>query len=456
MGRPTRDVSLKWALQWQRAKLVRVALAFTCAAATGLHAATNPLEPPANVSPLEPATRAAPEADPTPAASPPALESARQQADAAYAQAMQALQQQQWLQAELLLERALMFYPEHAEAMLQLALLLAQRDDPDSAKALIQVLLDDPTTPPEHRWRLRALLGSAHALSALDTSQTTEVRLLPRTVVKWELGYSDNPLAATRATELVLTLPESEITVPLQPRRSQGAIAQLQLYHRWTDGWELQAATQASSATDARAAGRFTLVGPTGLGGHTPIHWTLSAQRALDGARRHAASLLWQAPSNPPAQPGSTPGLPLVIGLGWFEEPQSGRRGWTVRAQKAWPTAPTIDQQGLAWTEYEHAQGAAPSAVRAGWQGQWLLAPQWRLHASASIQADTDGYSPLLANNKSRRLLTGALTLERLLATPIAGGQLAIGLHGSQRWSNLPLFAWKDYGLSLQWQRQWR
>ena len=98
MGRPTRDVSLKWALQRQRAKLVRVALAFTCAAATGLHAATNPLEPPANVSPLEPATRAAPEADPTPAASPPALESARQQADAAYAQAMQALQQQQWLQ----------------------------------------------------------------------------------------------------------------------------------------------------------------------------------------------------------------------------------------------------------------------------------------------------------------------------------------------------------------------
>jgi hypothetical protein len=64
---------------------------------------------------------------------------ARQQADAAFAQALQALQQRQWLQAELLLERTLMFYPAHAEALLQLALLLARAVACNSS-------------PPDQRW----------------------------------------------------------------------------------------------------------------------------------------------------------------------------------------------------------------------------------------------------------------------------------------------------------------
>ena len=80
------------------------------------------------------------------------------QAQAAYQQALQALEQQQWTQAELLLERVLMFQPEHAEALLQLATLLAQRDRLETAQALIGVLLHDPRTPPAHRRHLQALL----------------------------------------------------------------------------------------------------------------------------------------------------------------------------------------------------------------------------------------------------------------------------------------------------------
>jgi hypothetical protein len=124
--------------------------------------------------------------------------------------------------------------------------------------------------------------------------------------------------------------------------------------------------------------------------------------------------------------------------------------------QKAWPGAPTAAQQGLAWAEYEHAQGPSPNAVRAGWQGNRQLAPRWLLHASGTAQADSAGYSPLLANNKPRRIFTGSLALERQFASAVLGGQLALHLHWSQRWSNLPLFAWKDHGLGLQWQRQWR
>ena len=425
--------ALRWAERRHAALLAPAALALACAAAPALHAA------PASDSPAQ-----------TDQASD--LAQARQQADAAFAQAMQALLQQQWLQAELLLERTLMFYPAHAEAMLQLALLLAQRNDPDSAMALIHVLLDDPATPPAHRQRLQALLGSANALSMAAAAQATPVPQPPHTVLSWALAYSHNPLAATQAKELVLTLPQGDVTVPLQQRRGEGATGQLQLYHRWLGGLELQAATQASSAASARTASRFTLVGPLGHALPAPVHWSLSAQQALDGARRNAASLLWQAAAG---QQGNAAEPPAMYGLGWFDEPQSDRRGWTVRVQKAWPGVHTAAQQGLAWAEYEHAQGHAPSAVRAGWQGHRQLAPRWLLHASGSAQADSAGYSLLLANNRPRHIFTGALALERQFVSAVAGGQLALSLPWSQRWSNLPLFAWKDYGLGLQWQRQW-
>lgn len=85
---------------------------------------------------------------------------------------MVALQQQQWPQAELLLERTPAPYPAHAEALLQLALLLAQRDDPDSAMALIQVLLDDPP-PPRYTASVCTLRRNARALSPAAAVQAT-------------------------------------------------------------------------------------------------------------------------------------------------------------------------------------------------------------------------------------------------------------------------------------------
>lgn len=375
---------------------------------------------------------------------------ARRQADAAFAQAMQALQQQQWLEAELLLERALMFYPAHAEALLQLALLLAQRDRPESAEALIRILLDDPATPPAHRQQLQALLDNAKA-QELAAAAPLRPESPPHTVVGWGLGYSHNPLAATQARELVLTLPQGNVIVPLEQRHGQGATGQLQLYHRWSGGLELQAVTQASNADHARPGGRLTLLGPLVPSGATPVYWSASSQQALDGSRRHAASLLWQPGAGDAGRFG---GAPALYSLGLFGEPQSNRRGWTARAQKALPGGPAL--RGLAWAEYEHAQGPSPNALRMGWQGSWAMAPRWLLQGYGYAQADSTGYSPLLENNKSRRIFTGYLALERQLLPSIGGGQLALSLYWSQRWSNLPLFAWKDRGALLQWQRQWR
>lgn len=399
-------------------------------------------------------TGAALHAAPPPDAPPPVLAphepdfaQARQQADAAFAQAMQALQQRQWLEAELLLERALMFYPAHAEALLQLALLLAQRDRPESAEALIRILLDDPATPPAHRQQLQALLDNAK-VQELAATAPLRPESPPHTIVGWSLGYSHNPLATTQAKELVLTLPQGNVSVPLERRHGQGATGQLQLYHRWPGGFELQAITQASNADNAHPGGRLTLLGPLVRSGVTPVYWSASSQQALDGSRRHTASLLWQPDA------GGLGAAPVLYSLGLFGEPQSNRQGWTARAQKALPAGPAL--RGLAWTEYEHAQGPSPNALRLGWQGSWAMAPRWLLQGYGYAQADSAGYSPLLENNKSRRIFTGYLALERQLLPPIGGGQLALSLYWSQRWSNLPLFAWKDRGVLLQWQRQWR
>lgn len=383
-----------------------------------------------------------------------ALIQARREADTAYDQALKALAQQQWLEAELLLERALMFYPAHAEALLQLALLLAQREDADSAQALIQVLLDDPTTPPAHRERLQALLAhtyarttNAAAHAALVAQQTRPPP--PRTVIGWGLAYSSNPLAATDARQLVLTLPQGNVVLPLQQRSNAGATGQVQLYHRWDQGVELQAATQTSNAHGAQAAQRLTLMAPLSpltQALQQPWYASLAVQHTLDGSRRQAANLHWQFADNP---------TPTLYSLGIFSEAETHRSGWTLRAQRSLPARAT-GPRALAWAEYEHSRGPGPNALRLGLQGQWALDPQWQLHAYSYAQADDAGYSALLQNNKARRVVTGYLALERQLHPALWGGQLGATLHWSRRWSNLPLFAWKDQGISLNWQRQWR
>lgn len=393
------------------------------------------------------------------------LAHARREADTAYDQALKALAQQQWLEAELLLERALMFYPAHAEALLQLALLLAQRDDPASAQALIQVLLDDPTTSPAHRQRLQSLLANtraaeAAAQAALMAQHTRPT--LPRTVIGWGLAYSSNPLAATDARQLVLTLPQGNVVLPLQQRSNAGTTGQVQLYHRWDQGVELQAATQASNASGAHAAQRLTLMAPLAplaQAWQRPAYASVALQQTLDGSRRQAATLHWQSVPAPPdlgdSQAPVADPSPTLYSLGFFSEAQTNRSGWTLRAQHSLP-ASTTGPRALAWAEYEHARGPSPSALRLGLQGQWTLAPLWQLHAYSYAQADDTGYSVLLENNKPRRILTGYLALEHQLHPQLWGGQLGVTLHWSRRWSNLPLFAWKDQGIGLNWQRQWR
>ena len=383
------------------------------------------------------------------------------QAQAAYEAALTALAQQRWGQAELLLERALMFQPEHAQALLQLATLLAQSDRLESAQALIAMLLQDPRTPPAHRRQLQALLDSTQ--SPLPTSaqasaagSPTEALSPPgRTQLLLSFGHSRNPLGITSASQLTLTLPEGPVVLPLASQARATTTASLTLHHQTASGFEIYAQTQATALPQARSATRFAIAGPLGLPGHL---WSISTQTTLDGTTRHSAALVKTLVDSPTQasqvandRPADSPATQLTAGV--WREPGLGRSGWLLRAQRSF--LPHASMPLTAWGEYEQSGQGAPSALRSGMQASLALAPRWQLQSLLQAQVDTSGYSPLLKNNAPRRLLSVQAELEYRWPEPWAGGQASASVYAAQRWSNLPLFAWQDHGLRLTWLRQW-
>ena len=367
-----------------------------------------------------------------------ALEEAR----TAYEKALLALQQQQWGQAELLLERTLMFQPEHAEALLQLATLLAQRDRLESAQALIAMLLQDPRTPLQHRLQLQAMLDNTsqqHAGAAASSQTTPSVPEGPvaRTQVLWSAGYTRNPLGVTDASQLTLTLPGGPVVLPLEVQSEATVLGTVALHHQSAGGLELYAQVQRTSLSQARHAGRLALAGPLGLQGYL---WSVSTQQALDGSARHSASLLKPM--------GNTQ---LTVGL--FHESFLRRTGLLARAQH---TLQVFDHSTVtAWAEYEQGGKKAPGVLRSGLQALAALSPQWQLQGLLYGHADTSGYSPLLEKNAPRRLLTLHTELEYRWPESVLGGQATLSVYAARRWSNLPLFGWSDHGARVSWLRQW-
>ena len=83
------------------------------------------------------------------------------------------------------------------------------------------------------------------------------------------------------------------------------------------------------------------------------------------------------------------------------------------------------------------------------------IAPRWQWQAYLYAQHDLAGYSPWLAHGQKRQLATAYLALEHQWAPNLWGGHLTTSAYLSQRISNLPLFAWRDTGITLGWRRGW-
>ncbi|MFN7022907.1 MAG: hypothetical protein ACK4WH_16560, partial [Phycisphaerales bacterium] len=104
------------------------------------------------------------------------------------------------------------------------------------------------------------------------------------------LGRHTNPLAATTATEVTLTLPEGPLRLPLASRPQAGALATAELAAEQSGGarWHIQWAR--SDVAGAQPAWRLAASWPL------PRQWLPSGgwlqiadQRALDGGRRRVA-----------------------------------------------------------------------------------------------------------------------------------------------------------------------
>ena len=404
------------------------------------------------------------------------------EARAAYDEARTALASGHWDQAEILLERVLMLMPDHAEARIDFAALMARRGQVDLARELLSGLAQDPRTPAAHQKRLRELLAgmtrppqvasapgvsaagqaggssgllangslSSGRLGAAGRNGNAESPAAPRWRFEGQLGASTNPLARTSADGITLTLADGPVTLPLGTRPQAGAVAGAALQVLAPDrpgpaslGWTgADVTVQRLAYASREEAYRLSAwgEGPRWWGGGLRTGWLLSTQQGFDGQRRHQA-----------AATAATARQRFTFAL--YQDPDLPDQGAWWRADHLLPSPwPGLVAQGSLelgrslLKNQGYAKLAASVDVR--------LTPERRLHLQLSAQEDFRGYSPLLESNARRWLAGLNVVLEQQLE-PVIGLPLAARLFHASRASNLALFKFQDAGLQLVWVRGW-
>ena len=373
------------------------------------------------------------------------------EAEQAFAQAMRSLEAGEWAQAELLFERSLMLNPEHAAARLELAALLARRGRLEAARALIESLVDDPRTPPEHRGRLQAMLAETDRALAAVVRAAREgadpvAALAPpaETTAEIYAGWSRNPLARADLRQLTLTFPEGSITLPVARDVRPAGLTGVTLRHGVSGDWGFQANLERIFGNEDSTAHRLSVQGRLPWSGRGAVgwaQWSAQTQRAYDGATRHALGV-------------SVGGRDWRLSGGGFDEPGLERRGIYLRLEGASRLRP--DVQALAYAEVEHAWSGPPSFVRLGAMASWAPAPHWVLLGHVGAHRDLSGYSPLLEGGAAREMLSANLSLERAWEPGPGNWQVLGRLYGGGRWSNLDLFTYRDAGVQVSLRRRWQ
>lgn len=372
-----------------------------------------------------------------------------QEAMKALAAAEFALDQGAFDQAELQLERVLLLMPDHAEARLMLASLMARLGRLETALLLVKSLIDDPETPSGHQARLRSFyalliqaprMASVHRLLGGDGQlKNTLPSEPPKRIWRSEIsiGANSNPLARTRLGELPLTIGDSIVLLPIADRPEIGRSVGATL-GRWSssDGFDLSVQRVEHGASILHA-GRLAAWGPLyeGLSG-----WSVSALQGVDGQRRYNAGINLSQMNH-------------RLYLGRFWEPTRADLGSFVRYEYAVPASAGLSF--LPAVERSLNQGNVPPFWRAGLSGEFALGYRRFLSAQWTIQQDLEGYSPLLANDLRRRLTTYIVAGEQQFELA-KGKTLVFRALATQRKSNLELFAFKDMGLQVSFVATWQ
>lgn len=391
--------------------------------------------------------------------------SAQAEADKAYQSAQSALNAHAWGEAELYFERVLMFNPEHAEARVQLALLLAQQGKPEAASGFIQSLIDDPRTLSAHRVRLLELLAqlrlrpppspSVRASPLPDTASPTSViaspssdsgqakarqsmspSIAPLIQARVSLAYSSNPYARADINSLTLTLPGGSADLPVNQHIAAAPLLMSSLSYMAPNLCGYEAYDQHSGGSESNSADKVLLFCYGTLGGEK-IQTFASSFHSVDGTNRVSAGFAW-------------PVAPWRLTAQVFKEPQLERQGYSVRVDRL--LAGSMGAQTLLYGELEKATTGVPGYLRAGFIREYALTPEWSLLTQFSLQRDLAGYSALLENSATRKLAFAEIGLQKDWGT-FAGWRVNSALRSARRWSNLALFEFKDTTLQLSFDR---
>jgi hypothetical protein len=348
--------------------------------------------------------------------------------------------------AEIGLERVLMLQPDHAEARIEMALLMARKGQAEVARSLLRGLAEDPRTPEDFRTRLRSLSSSLSRLEAglnasakpVAPSRVPEGALVggSRATLRVEASvtWSSNPLARTAEADLTFTTPEGTLAVPLADKAEPGMVTNLGLVHQGKQAtWELNL-----SKTNVAASGTAFRLAAWGKvpGTWKPlasVQWNFQALEGFDGARRYTAGLAWN----------------------------EATRRWSAQAY----VDPSIDDSGLlARLDLQIAQNKTWQSsafierseslrrLLGSWRtGAWFrLQPRadWELSFLLQDQKDLHGYSPLLASGAPRRLTLAHLGIEKTHRVGIDKA-IAVRLLASERRSNIELFSYREAAVQV-------
>ena len=377
------------------------------------------------------------------------------------------------------LERALLLAPQHAGAALAYAIALAGVGDLPSALALLAQLTRRPDLPATDRQAL--LAAQTHMAEApLPQIGGSPTGWMQRHSAGLRVGYDNNLLGAPRLSDLTLTLPGGDTTLPLdvasQPRPGsyQRADVRLEATHTQTNGRRTEVAlglqhrhSPALPSTDTTQP-EWAL--DTQPAPHTSGTWVNLGQSRLHtqgGTRYHTSGLAagWAWGTTGTCQPR--------LGVEWQSRELasnpvlSGRYQGAMASwgcQLAHPTTshstwlPSSWHLSARWGTDHPQQTARPggkqrtSTVRAT-----LRWPLWVAEAELQHNQDATGYSPLLANNRTRHTTRGLLRVERIVplqsVSPGLYGTLGVELYGQQ--ANLALFKIHSTSIYVAVRKQW-
>lgn len=379
-----------------------------------------------------------------------------QEALQAFKQAQAEIDSQRYDRAEVLLERVLMLHPEHAEARIELALLMARRGHGEGAQALLQSLIDDPRTQAEFAEALRGLkdqinkgFPAAGSLGA-PKDQEPNTRL---SAVAWRgeasISSSSNPLARTSVDAITITLPNGPLSLPLNQAAQSGTVIGLTL-SRNTATYGTELAVQNASVSGTTPAARALLWGALPLSQWLP--------NAMENAGVPPVLAYAQLQRGLDAQHRSQLGVTAVLGaqrisLSHYEEHSVSDRGTTVRVEyhpaRFWGT----DWQ--ASLEHSNSSVGPQAYWRTGLGVEKALGQGSKLLYQLTLQKDNYSYSALLRGGAPRKLSTAYVAFEQQMS--MKGEKAFIWrAFSAQRRSNLELFNYNDIGVQLSIVQNWR